>query len=241
MSGARSSLCSDLLPAMKSKSPYFSMDAVRGLLDEKGLEIKDGTLRHYMSDAMAQGIVHDAGRGWYSGIKEPCKLDPKPVKKIVKLLEKEFPLLDFVCWSTQQINPWMHHILSKFITFVNVEKDGLSTVSDFLRGRGYDVYSNPGADRVSEVRAGDKAIVIRPLNSVAPHHDSHFSPPEAVLVDLCVEAQALHIIDPGESKDMAQSLAETSRISLGTLLYYADKRELSKDDVFAEPNTLMEK
>lgn len=72
----------------------------------------DGTLRHYMSDAMEEGVVYDAGKGWYSRIENKCELDRKPVAKIVKLLEKEFLLPEFTCWSTQQINPWMHHIFT---------------------------------------------------------------------------------------------------------------------------------
>ncbi len=228
-----------LLPELKKLAPYFNIDAVRKMLKNKGIEVKDGTLRHYMSDAMEEAVVYDAGKGWYSRIENRCELDQKPVAKIVKLLEKEFPLLEFACWSTQQVNLWMHHLLAKFITFVNVEKDGINAVSDVLREAGYEVYTHPNSARAKEVRSGDRTVVIRPLNATA-QTDGHFSSPEAILVDLFVENEALSIMGLGEFRDMAQSLASSSRILMGTLIQYAGKRELGTKDLFAKTNTLLE-
>lgn len=63
--------------------------------------ITDGTLRQYMSEAMAKGVVHDAGRGWYSSIPEPFNLEMPPIKTTIRRIQKAFPLLEFSCWSTQ--------------------------------------------------------------------------------------------------------------------------------------------
>ncbi len=235
----KSDLFSILLPELKKLSPYFNIDTVCSMLKEKGIEIKCGTLRRYMSDAMAEGVVYDAGRGWYSRIKTKFEFDRKPVSKIVKLLEKEFPLLEFTCWSTQQINPWMHHLLAKFITFVNVEKDGMSAVADVLRGAGYMVHLNPGVNRADEVLPNGKTVVVRPLVTIAPR-EAHNSPPEGVLVDLFMENKVLNIMGKGEYRDMAINLASTSRISWGSLLYYAGKREISQADMFGENNALLQ-
>ena len=64
------------------------------------------------------------------------KLDPKPVAPLVRLLEKQFPLLDFHCWATAQINSYMHHLLGKSVAFVNTDGDAMEAVSDFLRDAG---------------------------------------------------------------------------------------------------------
>ena len=191
-----------------------------------------------MSEAMEQGIVHDAGRGWYSRLQDRCALDRKPVAKLVRQLEKEFPLLDFTCWSTQQVNPWMHHILSKFIAFVNVDKDGLSAVSEFLRDAGYEVHANPTGKRAVDVRPNGKTVVIRPLNAHAPR-ESHFTPPEAILVDLSFEANALGIMGIPDYRAMLQALASSKRIAWGACLYYAEKRCAKIDLDFKLSNSLM--
>ncbi len=238
--GIKPYLRSVLLPDLKKNAPYFNIKAVRKMLKEKGIEAKDGTLRRYMSDTMAEGVVHDAGKGWYSRIETRCELDRKPVAKIVKILEKEFPLLEFACWSTQQINPWMHHILSKFLTFVNVEKEGMSAVSDVLREAGYTVHVNPGINRADEVLPNGKTVAIRPLVTRAPH-DVHYSPPEGVLVDLFMENKILNIMGQSDYQDMAVKLASSSRISWGSLIYYAAQRKVLLRDMLGEDSTLLQK
>ena len=234
---AKAFLRNTAIPELKQIAPYFSMNEVRQLVKERGIKITDGTLRHYMSEAMANGVVHNAGKGWYSRIETPCELDPKPVARIIKQLLKEFPLLDFTCWSTQQVNPWMHHLLAKFITFVQVDRDGIQAVSDALRDAHYEVYTHPNAARAGEVRPGDRAVVIRPLNATAPTN-GHFSPPEAVLVDLFAETKALSLMSPGEFTDMAQRMASSSRIGLGSLLLYAGKRKINGDSIFSDFGSL---
>ena len=109
---AKTVLHGQILPALKANASYFPLAAVRFRLGELGVEIAEGSLRQYISEAMAKGVVHDAGRGWYSSISEPFKLDLKPVRVTIQRIQKAFPLLDFSCCSTQQINPYMHHILN---------------------------------------------------------------------------------------------------------------------------------
>ena len=54
-------------------------------------------LREYLSRFLRDGLIHDAGRGWYSRLASPCVLDPKPVTRLARQLERAFPLLDFTC------------------------------------------------------------------------------------------------------------------------------------------------
>ena len=227
------------LPALKQLSPYFTTDDVRSKLNEKQINITDSTLKRYMSDFMERGVIHDAGRGWYSGIAQRATFDPEPVREIADLLEEQFPLLDAACWSTQQVNPWMHHLLAKFITFVQVDRDGIEAVSEMLRDADYEVYSHPNAARAQEVRPGERSVVVRPLNATAPR-EGRFSPPEAVLVDLLVETRALSLMSPAEFKGMAQRMASSFRLVMGTLLQYAGKRDIVAGDLFADFRSLTE-
>ena len=228
-----------VLPQLKSRTPYFSIDAVKRRLKELQINVADNLLRLYLSEATTKGIIHDAGRGWYSRLAEPVALDRKPVQKLAKLLEKEFPLLDFTVWSTQQVNPWMHHLLGKFLDFVQVDKDGLSAVASFLRDKGYDVHEHPTGATARKVAARANTIVVRPLNAHAPR-DGHFSPPEAVLVDLSFEVEQLGVMDVAEFRAMASRLVSSGRIAWGSFLQYAAKRERSAGDVVAsEIDSLM--
>lgn len=233
----RTSIFGRILPGLTAATPYVSHTAVARRLADAKIEIADQSLRVYLSQAMKKGIVHDAGRGWYSCLEARCELDPKPVAKVVRQLEKEFPLLDFAVWSTQQVNPWMHHLLAKFIAFVLVDADGLSPVVEFLRAQGYEVHADPKGQRAAEVRPNGKTVVVRPRHSHAPRY-GHFSPPEAVLVDLFLENRVLQIMDAGEFRDMAQRLATSGRLLWATLSHYAEKRGVSLAELFADAGVL---
>ena len=59
-------------------------------------------------------------------------------------MEKAFPLLDFHCWSTAQINPWMHHLLAQPVAFLDAPREALETLGETLRSQGWVVAVNPG-------------------------------------------------------------------------------------------------
>lgn len=90
------------LGGLKERSAYVSRDSIQAAAEAAGLALKRPTLAAYLNQAVKQGIIHDAGRGWYSLLSERVKLDRQPVGKLVRLIEKKFPLLDFHCWSTAQ-------------------------------------------------------------------------------------------------------------------------------------------
>jgi hypothetical protein len=66
-------------------------------------------------------------------------LDPKPVAKLIRAVEKAFPLLEFTVWSTAQINPWMHHLLAHPVAFLHAPTDTLESIGDTLRAQGWEV------------------------------------------------------------------------------------------------------
>jgi len=129
-------LRAECLPALAARAAYFSHADVRAWLRGRRLAIRPALLREYLSAAMRDGTMHDAGRGWYSRLAEPFTLDTAPVAALAAELAKAFPLVTFSCWSTEQVKGAMHHLLSKFVTFVNVEADAMeSTFRDPMAER----------------------------------------------------------------------------------------------------------
>jgi hypothetical protein len=100
-------------------------------------------LREYLSSFMRGGVIHDAGRGWYSRIAELCALNEKPVARLSKEVAKAFPLLDFTCWSTEQLRSYGHLLLARFAAFIHTERDAMSSVAARLRDNDYDIHLNP--------------------------------------------------------------------------------------------------
>ena len=178
-----------------------------------------------MSEAMASGIVSDAGRGWYSRHTKPVSLDPKPVAKIIRAVKKAFPLLDFCCWSTVQFNSFAHHLIAQPTIFLYTESDALETVAGFLKKEGWDAWSNPGKSIAERfVHPGDRTVVLRSAIVKQPQAKDHVAPIEKALVDLVIEAQKLKLLDIPEVQRIIDTALGAGLLQLAVLLAYADEK-----------------
>lgn len=217
-----------ILLALKTQSAYFSLNAVKQALAKADIELADDTLREYMSEAMAAGIVTDAGRGWYSRHEKSVSLDPKPVARIIREVKKSFPLLDFCCWSTVQFNPFAQHLIAQPTIFIYTESDALETVAETLKKSGWYAWANPGKVNAQRyVQPGEKTVILRPSISKQPESTNHAASIEKALVDLSIESHKLQIIDGPEVQRIIDTVLGAGLIQLSVLLGYSEeKREI---------------
>lgn len=174
---------------------------------------------------MAEGIVSNAGRGWYSRHTAQASLDPKPVAKVIRVVKKAFPLLDFCCWSTVQFNPFALHLVAQPTIFLYTESDALNIVADTLKENGWDSWANPGkAEAERYVRPGEKTVVLRPAISKQPVAADHAAPMEKALVDLMVESYKLQIMDPNEVQRIINAVLQAGIVQLPVIIGYAEIR-----------------
>ena len=222
----KSLLFTRILPTLKEQSAYFSLAAIKRSAAE--IELSDDTLREYMSEAMATGIVSDAGRGWYSRHDKPVSLAPKPVAKIIRDVKKAFPLLDFCCWCTLQFNPFAQHLIAQPTIFLYAESDALNTVAEKLKANGWDAWSNPKQKDVERfVRPGEKTVVLRPAISKQPAAIDHAAPIEKALVDLMIEAAKLQLMDFGEAQRILDAVLRAGIIQLPVIIGYSEIRGIN--------------
>jgi hypothetical protein len=223
---AKAQLYTQVLPEMKARGAYFSHKAIKAAAREAGLALKDATLNAYLSQAVKQGLIHDAGRGWYSRLSERAKLDGKPVSKLTRAVEKAFPLLEFTVWSTAQLNPWMHHLLAKPVAFLYAQRDTLESVGATLKELGWEVAVNPGRrEGAGMVRPGEKMVVLRPAHSKQPSSPSHHAAVEQVLVELLVEAAQLGIMDESEAQRATDDLLGNQLVLISYMQMFADSKQ----------------
>lgn len=216
------------LPALMQQGAYFSIEAVkRALIDDK-IELADSSLRKYLSQAMRSGIVSDAGRGWYSRHVKPVMLDHPPVAKLIKAVSKQFPLLDFCCWSTIQFNPFALHLIAQPTIFLYAEEDTLESVAASLRETGWDAWVNPNKnDSERFIRPGAATVVLRPSIAKQPICTSHVAPIEKALVDLFIEAHKLQLMDQAEVQLILNSVLGSGLLKLPLLFSYAETKRVS--------------
>lgn len=228
------------IPALRHRSFYFDVTSIRQLLREEDIRIEHKTLTRYLHTLMEDSCIYNAGRGWYSSIEKKFQLGTESVKEIISVIDTKFPLLEYSCWSTQQINRFMHHLLAKYVRYVYTDKDAMPSLFNYLGDSGYDVYLNPTRREVDKSFSIEKdVVVIRPTISKSPVRRDHNAPIEKILVDLCVELESVPIMDRSEFQRMAQNLVMSERIDMAKLLSYARRRKIESGDLFEEPQSII--
>jgi len=198
-------ILSQVLGKARTKHRYVSLAWVRARMPE----VSPNTLRGYLSEAMANGEIHSAGRGWYSPLAVRAVLDQKPTEDLRKLLAKRFPLLPHAVWSTAQINPWLEHTLGKETLFVNTPSDSVADVAAFLRQSGWTVVVNPTKKTGANFVPSEKQVVLRGVRRELDDMTS-----ERFLIELLLENRRLGILDEAERQAACQRWIESRRFDL---------------------------
>lgn len=188
------------------------------------MSYKPDTVKSYLSRQKKAGKIFDAGRGWYSSLEKPYVLNTDPVKKLVGELKQAFPLLDFACWSTAQLNDLLRHQLAKHVQFAYVERDAIGSVADWLREHGYRPWANPGKKERKSFVVEENTVVVLPLVSKSPH-ESGFASFVKVLADVLVDCSDFSIINIPDFISGARDTISSERIDIASFKSYSERRE----------------
>lgn len=214
-----------MLPALGQRLAYFSVERIKAEVSRHGIVIKESSLKVYLNEALRKGVVHDAGRGWYSRLSGPVPLDTKPLTKLILSVELALPLLDFSCWSTAQINPWMHHLLAQPVAFLYAPATTLDSVGETLTALGWQVAVDPKPSEAARlVRPNIKMVVLRPTRSKQPTGEGREAPIEKILVDLVEEAVDSALMDSSEAQGVIKTVLSRYLLHLASLQSYAERR-----------------
>jgi len=218
----------DVIEKLKKKKTYFSYKEIKSPFEKEKIDITPALFKKYIFELTKNGTIFDAGRGWYSSIKKPFKLNTKPVKPIIRKIKKEFPLLEFSCWSTEQLNPFTHHLMAKFITFVYTDSDYMRNIAELLKNKGYNVYENPNkAEIEKQFTISDKTVIIRPAISKQPKAVDNCSPIEKILIDFLIENKKLSIMDNSEAENVVKNALTAGKINISKFFSYATHRKIA--------------
>ena len=210
---------------------YFHINDLKRYFSKKRIKFEEDTLKKYLYLLKKNKVMYPAGRGWYSNIQKEFELNIKPTEKIIKLLIEKFPLLEFSCWSTEQLKGFFHHLPTQFITFIYADKDFLSILRDFLSENNYNIYLNPSkieAEKFIELKT--KPIILRPSVSSRISKDKNLTKIEKILVDLFMEMKKFSLIDKDEYIKIVSNIILNYRINMAEMLDYAHNRK-TKDEI----------
>ena len=205
---------------------YFHINDLKRYFTEKGIKFRKNSLKQQIYLLKKEEFIYSAGRGWYSNIQKEFELNIEPTAKIIKLLIEKFPLLEFSCWSTEQLKGFFHHLPTQFVTFIYTDKDFLQSVKDFLIENDYNVYLNPHkieAEKFVELKL--QTIILRPSVSSRTPKEKNLTKIEKILVDLFMEMKKISFIDQEEYLKIISNIVLNYRINMAEILDYADRRE----------------
>ncbi|MBU4227170.1 hypothetical protein KJ987_02860 [bacterium] len=205
---------------------YFHINDLKRYFTEKGTKFRKNSLKQQLYLLKKEEFIYSAGRGWYSNIQKEFELSIEPTEKIIKLLIEKFPLLEFSCWSTEQLKGFFHHLPTQFVTFIYTDEDFLHSVKDFLIENDYNAYLNPykiEAEKFIELKT--KTIILRLSVSSRISKEKNLTKIEKILVDLFVEMKKISLIDKDEYIKIVSNIILNYRINMAEMLDYADRRE----------------
>jgi len=209
---------------------YFHINDLKRYFTEKGIKFEEDTLKKYLYLLKKNKVMYPAGRGWYSNIQKEFELNVEFTNKIIKLLIEKFPLLEFSCWSTEQLKGFFHHLTNQFVTFIYADKDFLQSVKDFLMENDYTAYLNPykiEAEKFVELKT--KTIILRPYISSRVPKEKNKAKIEKVLVDLFMETKKISFIDKDEYTKIFSNIILNYRINMAEMLDYAHNRKIKNE------------
>jgi hypothetical protein len=219
-------MLSQILGKAAAKHRYVSLAWVRDRMPE----VSPNTLRGYLSEAMANGEIHSAGRGWYSPIAVRAVLDQKPTESLCELLAKRFPLLPHAVWSTAQINPWLEHTLGKETLFVNTPSDSVADVAAFLRQSGWTVVVNPTKKTGADFVHSEKQVVLRGVRRELVEMT-----PERFLIELLLENRRLGILDEAERQAASRRWISERCFDLGLMVKMMNRHGINVEAIMGHP------
>jgi len=210
---------------------YFHINDLKRYFTEKGIKFEENTLKRYLYLFKKNELIYTAGRGWYSNVKKIFELDTKSVEKLIRLIKDNLPLLEFSCWSTEQLKGFFQHLPTQFVTFIYTDKDFLQSVKDFLIENVYNVYLNPykiEAEKFIELKT--QTIILRPSMSSRIPKEKNWAKIEKILVDLFMEKKKIGFIDEEEYKRIFSNVIISYRINIAEMLDYSHHRKI-KDEI----------
>ncbi len=209
---------------------YFSMKDLRKFFNQNNITYTNNNLKQSIYRLKLDDLIYESGRGWYSTIKKEFILNRRPIEKTIEIINNSFPLLEFFCWSTEQLKAFFHHLPSQFVTFIYSDKDFIETLKEFLENDNYNVFLNPQKKEAEKfVHFKDRTVLLRPSITHREPKDNHFARIEKIIVDLYMEVKKIGLIDKEEFKRIIENVMSNYRVNLSEMLDYAHNRKIRSE------------
>jgi len=204
---------------------YFSLKDINNDLEKLDQKINSETLKKNIARFKNENIIYSAGRGWYSFLQKKFVLNKEPVRNIINLMKREFPLLDFNVWSTEQLAPYFHHIPTRFFTFIYADKVHLQTIYEKLLIKGKKVYLDPTLKEAEKIFNVEIETIILRSKTTEASIKENYAQIETILIEFFREMIKIAILDEWEYEEIFKNIVLRQRINIAALRRYNSRLE----------------
>ena len=218
------------------KRQSFSRQELYAFYTEFKPELKETTFRWIIYNLKEKQIITSISKGLFTlSFKPVFKPETdKSEKKIFSVIEKQFAGLKFCIWSTRIVSEFMLHVPAKHIIVLQVEKEALEPVYDFLKEQKLgDNFIQPEEKEIKRyIYESEKAIVLLPLTSKSPLQSVNkvqTTTLEKLIVDLYSDKKLFAAFQGSELVHIVNTAYNRYAIDFTTLFYYANRRRKDID------------
>lgn len=234
--------CSQIIGLMTATETILNYANIQGrtfhrkdlLLDiaSRKVDIKVEAINLQISRLIASGMLRRIGYGEYEltdkSLPEFVYRPSEAEKEIFSKLKRQFPFLDFCIWSPMVLSSFMLHVPNIGYTLVDVEKDGMESVFNFLRRMNLNrnILISPSLMDCDRYLTGTDAIVVRQLIGQSPltEVDGCTVPRiEKILVD-AIGDNELFFASGSEIYNIFEYTRERNHVNMSKLMRYASRR-----------------
>lgn len=209
----------------------FSRKELHAFYTQFKPDLKETTFRWIIYNLKEKQIITSISKGLFTLSFKPVfkpEID-KATRKVYTSIEKQFPTLKFCVWTTQFVSEFMLHIPAKQITILQVEKEALEPVYDFLKEQKFgDIFIQPEKKEIERyIYESKNAIVLFSLVSKSPIQKINniaTTTLEKLIVDLYSDKKIFAAFQGSELAHIVNTAYSRYAIDFTKVFHYAKRR-----------------
>jgi hypothetical protein len=230
---AKNFILKQFIKEFKGK-PYFTRKSLLAFYRQFDPDLNESTFRWRVYYLRTNRIITLISQDLFTlNYKPDFKPDVSDVEKIAIKAVKQFSTMKYCIWSTQAINEFSLHIPGKFMTILEVEKDAIEPLYEYLKTQNYNVYIQPEEKEIQRyIFKSEQPIILQSLVSKTPIQKvgKVFTlTPEKLIVDLFCDKNLYFAFQGTELVHIINNIYQRYSINFTTLFHYARRRGKEAD------------
>ena len=209
---------------------FFSRQELFDFFRKFDTDLKETTFRWNIHNLKNKHIILAVSRDLftlqYKSVFIP-NISERDYKTFLKI-QKQFTALKCCIWSTQIISEFMLHIPAQFVTILQVEKEAIEPVYDFLKEQKQNVFIQPEEKEIERyVFKNESAIVLESLVTKSPLQQVNKTTTislEKLIIDLISNQKLFAPFQGSEMIHILNTAYNRYAIHFNTLFHYAKRR-----------------